>query len=117
MWDNHSSAIITEDFDIETYRDFVKSKIQTLYFKKSSITENQIIDYCSQFVLTVKEFFPAQNQSTTSEKLRKAFGSYLINKPKAVSINTYLLFNFGYIYCNTCNSVLRTQYFYKYNRN
>jgi len=100
------------NFDIDDYIRFIKTKIQRLYHKKSSLTEEEIINYCSQFVLTTKEFFHDKNQSTTSEKLRKIFGSNLDNKPVAVAINTYFLFEYGYIYCNTCNTVLPTKEYY-----
>ena len=102
-----------QSFDIDNYRLFVKNNIKHLYYKKSSLTEEQIIDYCSQFCLSVKEFFPDKNQSTTSEKLRKAFGNFLDNKPNAVAINNYLLFEYGYLYCNTCNTILDKESFYK----
>lgn len=62
--------------------------------------------------MTTKEFFPNKNQSTTSEKLRNIFGSSLQAKPISVAINVYFLSEYGYIYCNTCNSILPKDNFY-----
>jgi|APGre2960657404_1045060.scaffolds.fasta_scaffold03084_15 hypothetical protein len=101
-----------EDFSLENYRNFVSSKIQKISNKKTSLTIEEVLDYCSQFILTTKEFFPNKNQSTTSEKLRNIFGDSIQSKPIAVSINNYFLFEYGYIYCNTCNSILPKNAFY-----
>ena len=106
-------SVDTIAFNIERYRDFVETKIEKLFYKKTSLTKDNILDYCSQFVLSVAEFFPERNQSTTGEKLRTAFGTSIKDKPKAVAINTYLLFLYGYLYCNTCNSILPFDNFYK----
>lgn len=105
--------LVSNKFDINNFKNYIESNIQKIYYKKSSLTKQQIIDYCSQFTLTVKEFFPDKNQSTTSEKLRNAFGTSIKDKPAAVAINSYLLFNFGYICCNTCKDVLPITSFYK----
>ena len=103
-----------ETFNIDSYHIFLKSKIKKISTKKSSLSEEEVIDYCSQFVLTAAEFFPNTNQSTISEKLRRIFQDSITNKPAAVAINTYLLFEFGYIYCNSCNTILYKDEFYKY---
>lgn len=102
-----------DTFNLEEYRSFIVSKIEKRFFKKSSLTIEEVLDYSTQFILSVKEIFPNKNQSTTSEKLRTIFGSSIKNKPVAVSINNYLLFEYGYIYCNTCNSILPKELFYK----
>lgn len=102
-----------DNFNIEDYRVFILSKIEKRFYKKSSLTIEEVLDYCTQFILTVKDLFPNKNQSTTSEKLRNIFGSALKDKPASVSINTYFLFQYGYIYCNVCNSVLPIDLYYK----
>ena len=99
-------------FNIEDYRNFRLSKIQKVFYKKTSLTTEEVLDYCSQFILTTKEFFPDKNQSTTSEKLRNIFGASLLTKPISVSINIYFLAEYGYIYCNTCNTILPKDAFY-----
>lgn len=96
------------------YVNFVKNKIQNIYKRKNSLTEQDIIGYCCQFTLTPKEYFNAANQSTISEKLNKVFGSSLKNKPISVAINTYLLFEFGYIHCSICNIIQHKSNFYKH---
>jgi 5-methylcytosine-specific restriction endonuclease McrA len=103
---------LVSSFNEDSYRLFVESQIKHIYNRKGSLSKSQIINYCSQFTLTVSEFFPDKNQSTTSEKLRKVFDSNLQYKPAAVAINTYFLFRYGYIYCNTCNTVLPKSSFY-----
>lgn len=109
MPENSSSA---KDFNIKEYQLFIESKIERLFYKKNSLTKNDIVNYCSQFTKSASEFFTNKNQSTTSEKLRKAFGSTIKNKPTAVAINTYILYEYGYICCNTCKIVLPLASFY-----
>lgn len=101
-------------FDLISYRDFIKAKIQKIHKRKGSLTEKEVLDYCSQFTLKASEFFTNKNQSTTSEKLRNIFGTSLKNKPAAVQINNYLLFEYGYIYCTSCNTILNKDLFYKH---
>lgn len=113
MQENQYSVSNSKCFNMDDYHIFLESKIECLYNRKNSLSKQEIIDYCSQFILTAKEFFPDKNQSTTSEKLRKAFGTFLKDKPVAVTINNYALYSFGYIYCNTCNTILSFDSFYR----
>lgn len=102
-----------QEFNIDKYRQFIKTKITKLYNKKGSLTEEEIINYCSQFTKTVQEFFPDKNQSVTQQKLRRIFSNNLLNKPKAVKINNYFLYEYGFIKCNICKNILHKSNFYK----
>ena len=114
MQENQSNANKYNKFILDDYRAFIKSKIQVIYSRKGSLTEKEVLDYCSQFDLKVSEFFTNKNQSTTSEKLRKIFGSNIHNKPAAVQINTYLLFEYGFIHCSVCKTILDKELFYSH---
>ena len=111
MPENHSNP---KDFDFEEYKTFLNSKIQKISTKNNSIPKEEIIDYCCQFMIPATKFFSNTKSSQVSEKLRTIFGTSLKNKPVSVSINKFLLFEFGFICCNMCNKILHKDNFFKH---
>lgn len=108
------SCLTLKEFDIEEYKVFLDSKIQKISTRKNSISKIEVIDYCCQFDIPANKFFSSTKSSQVSEKLRTIFGSSLKNKPASVSINKFLLFEFGFIHCNMCKTILSKDNFFKH---
>lgn len=111
MQENNSKQ---KEFNFEDYLTFVEGKIEKLSTRKTSFTKDEVLAYCSQFDIPAKDFFIDTKPAQVSEKLRRIFGSSLINKPKAVHINTYFLFSFGFIHCNVCRTIKNKNDFFNY---
>ena len=100
-------------FDIKKYRSFVESKIVFLGSKGNSLTKPVILDFCSQWNKSSTTYF---NKNCT-RVLQRVFGDNLRNKPSGMSVNTYMLLEFGYKRCNVCAGILALKHFSKSSKN
>lgn len=103
-----------KELDIEEYKLFLDSKIQKISNRRNSISKAEVISYCCQFDIPANKFFTNTKPTLVSEKLRTIFGSSLKSKPVSVPINTFLLFEFGFIHCNMCKNILHKNEFFKH---
>lgn len=85
-------------FELLKYKNWIRQE----YFIIG--TPESIIDAMSLFD---KEPYKTLNKKTSKESSRfiKKYLNQELEKPTRVSLNRYLLFKFGYKYCNYCNNV------------
>lgn len=96
-------------FDINVYRNFVESKIVQVGTRKDSFKKQDILDFCCQWTKTATAYFG----SSCTKKLQRVFGESIKQKPRGMSINTYLLLEFGFRRCAVCADILSLDSFCK----
>jgi len=96
-------------FNIKSYRDFVESKIVYIGTRKDSFRKEDILDFCCQWNKTATAYFG----SSCTVKLQKVFGASITSKPSGMSINTFLLLEFGFKRCAVCADILNVDSFCK----
>ena len=97
-------------FNLNDFRIFVKSNISALHNRKTSLSEQQILDSVCQFEKPCCEIV-GKSSSLYSRQISRNFD--LINKPFRVPINTWFLHLFGFKRCYSCKSIKLIDLFYK----
>ena len=98
-------------FDLIKYRQFiVKQLLCRATYKKLDITDI-LLESLYQFSLAPSTYLKQLPQIVVSRKHRQMFN--LVAKPSSAQTNDWLLYNFGYKYCNICKQALAIENYKK----
>tara|TARA_Y100000034_G_scaffold72285_1_gene87163 strand:+ start:2063 stop:2839 length:777 start_codon:yes stop_codon:yes gene_type:complete len=102
-----------KEFDIEEFRDFIESKIITLYKRSDSIKKEDLLDSLLEFDNeSLHKKLKIKTSSACSQKLSRIFKDNIKDKPRNVSINDWFLFLFNYRVCHSCKQFLPLSTYY-----
>lgn len=109
--------MINTEFNQQHFVTYVSSKLRTVIYKKGSISKIDIINSLTQFTDGVSAYlihkYPNKSRSDISKALNRHLGNSIVDKPRNVPINIYLLYLFGYKQCTITGNIYSLDQFFK----
>lgn len=107
---------MSTEFNKQLFIDYITSKLLKVTYKKGSISRIDIINSLSQFTDSVSAYliarYPNKTRSDISKSLNRHLGTTLLDKPRNVPINIYLLYLYGYKQCAITNNIYPLDVFF-----
>lgn len=91
-------------FDIEAFKQYLLINADSVKANKIALTD--LINAVANFSTTPDKHLGIAS-NTSSYYIKKVFYKLLINKPRSVGVQKYILNNYGYQVCYRCSKVLK----------